>query len=168
VTQDPKSSNWNQGPRVRRIERTDAGELVVHLEGTEEPIREAAVARCFPWSVPDCYVSVRNKDGKEVALLDTLDELDEDSRQVASDELRERIFNPKIQRIIDFNHEFGITTITADTDRGQVSFQVRTRDDVRSLSPTRALFRDVDGNTYELPDLTALDAASQRHLQSFF
>jgi hypothetical protein len=32
----------------------------------------------------------------------------------------------------------------------------------------RALFRDVDGNTYEVPDITALDAASQRYLQQYF
>jgi hypothetical protein len=49
-----------------------------------------------------------------------------------------------------------------------VTFQVRSRDDVRVLSSTRALFRDADGNTYELADLNALDAAGQKWMQNYF
>jgi hypothetical protein len=154
--------------RVVRVERNPKGELVVHFDGRDEPIVGAKIARCFPWSVPQAYISICDAEGKEVCLLGSLDELDDDSRAVAEAELRERVFNPAIRRITDFKHEFGITSITAETDRGEVSFQVRSRDDIRPLSPTRALFRDVDGNVYELPDLSALDRASQRHLQAYF
>ena len=117
---------------------------------------------------PECYISVCDKDGKELALLEDLDELDADSRAVVVDEMQRTVFNPKILRIVEFKHEFGLTTITAETNRGEVNFQIRNRDDVRVLSPTRALFRDIDGNTYELPDLSALDAPSQRHLRVYF
>ncbi|MFP4054874.1 MAG: DUF1854 domain-containing protein [Phycisphaerae bacterium] len=156
------------GDSVRRIERDEAGQLVVHLEGRDEPIVDARVLKCFPWTVPDGYLSVRNPDGKEVVLLRTLDELNDDSRQVVEAELREKMFNPKIHRILKFRHEFGVTSITAETDRGEVSFQVRSRDDVRVLSEDRALFRDADGNTYELPDLSELDAASRKQLMHYF
>ena len=57
---------------------------------------------------------------------------------------------------------------TVETDRCTVILQIRGRDDVRFLSATRALFRDVDGNTYELPDYTELDAASMRHIRRYF
>ena len=153
---------------VERIERTATGELLVYLAGRDQPVRRARIARCFPWSVPERYISVCDEHGNELALLDGLDELDPDSRAVALDEMQRMVFNPKILRVLEFKHEFGLTTITAETDRGQVSFQIRSRDDVRILSPTRALFRDVDGNTYELPDLTALDASSRRDLRVYF
>ena len=78
-------------------------------------------ARCFPWSVPDAYVSIRNKEGKEVVLLKTLDDLDETSQAIVRQELHDKVFNPMILRIIQHNSEFGITSITADTDRGQVT-----------------------------------------------
>ena len=39
---------------------------------------------------------------------------------------------------------------------------------LRRKSPTRALFRDVDSNTYELPDFNRLDATSRRYLQRYF
>ena len=156
------------GPRITRVERNGAGQLVVFVEGRSEPYVDARVARCFPWSVPDTYVSVRNKDGKEIALLRGLDGLEDQARKLIEEELRDKVFNPRILRILDFKSEFGVTSITAQTDRGKVTFQVRTRDDVRVLSPTRALFRDADGNTYELADLTALEDRFQKQLSHFF
>ena len=151
-----------------RVEREASGELTAEIPGRDEPVRDAKVARCFPWSIPNSYISVRDADGKEVALLETLDELDRESWQVVEHELSRRIFNPRIRRVSSMKREFGITSMTAETDRGEVTFQIRSRDDVRVLSPTRALFRDVDGNTYELPDLGALDPASRKRLEHYF
>jgi hypothetical protein len=155
--------------RIERVERTGAGELVVYLAGRKEPHKDACVARCFPWTLPDTYLSVRDKNGKEIALLKSLDELpDHDSREVIEGQLREMIFNPKIRRVLEWKHEFGVTRIRCETDRGEVTFQIRSREDVRILSPIRALLRDVDGNTYELADLSQLDPASQKHFMHFF
>jgi hypothetical protein len=126
------------------------------------------VARCFPWSLPDQYISIRTAEGKEICLLNTLDELDEPSRACVQQELQDKIFNPRILRVETFRSEFGVVNMTAQTDRGVVTFQIRSRDDVRQLSPARALLRDVDGNTYEVHDLHALDAASQKHLLQYF
>ena len=151
-----------------RVERNEAGELIARIPGRDEEVREAHVARCFPWSFPESYISIRDKEGKEVRLLNSLDELDAASRAVVEQELRDRVFNPQIQRVLSVKHEFGITTIVAETDRGEVSFQIRSRDDIRVLTATRALFRDVDGNQYELADLSALDSASRKHLEQYF
>jgi hypothetical protein len=157
-----------QGPaRIESITRNDTGQLIVRLAGAAEPILDARVARCFPWSVPQAYVSIRNKEGREVVLLKTLGELDEASRAIVQMELRDKIFNPKITRIVDHRTEFGITSVSAETDRGPVIFQIRSRDDIRILSASRLLFRDADGNTYEVADVTALDAHSQKFLQNY-
>ncbi len=168
----PDKKTRTEGPAshraIERIERDEDGALVVHVAGRDEPVRSAQVARCFPWSFTDSYISVRDKDGKEVALLRTLNELDDDSREVVQQELDQRVFNPKITRVVSLKREFGVTSITAETDRGLVSFQMRSRDDIRVLSPTRALFRDVDGNTYELADLSAMDPASRKYMQPYF
>jgi len=163
-----KAEDRSAQGRIISIERNSAGQLVARLEGREDPIVDVRIVRCFPWSVPDSYVSVRGADGKEVAMLRSIDELDEASRSVVDEELRDKVFNPKILRIVDYKHEFGVTQIQAETDRGEVTFQIRSRDDIRILSAKRALFRDVDGNTYELPDVTALDATGQNYLQRYF
>lgn len=154
--------------RVTRVERDELGQLVVHLEGRGEPEVDARIARCFPWTLPHSYVSVRTKDGKEIALLKTLEELDADSRALVEEELKNMIFSPRIRSVKECKSEFGVTSLRCETDRGEVSFQIRSREDVRVLTPRRALLRDVDGNTYELTDLSALDPASRRHFQQYF
>ena len=153
---------------IRGITRNKLGQLVADVEGRDGPIEDARIARCFPWTLPSHYVSLRDKDGKEVVLLKTLDELDAASRQVVEQELREKVFNPRITRVVDYRNEFGVVSITAQTDRGEVTFQIRSRDDVRMLSDTRGLFRDADGNIYELADLNAIDPSSRKYLQEFF
>ena len=154
--------------RIRRLERNGKGQIVAHIEDTAEPIVDVRIRRYFPWSGPDEYFSIRDADGKELAMLRTLHELDPGSREIAEAELAHKVFNPKITRVLSHKREFGLTTVTADTDRGQVTFQFNSREDVRILSATRGLFRDINGNTLEVVDLKALDAASQRYLQRYF
>jgi hypothetical protein len=156
-------------PRVvRAITRNALGQLVADVAGRDEPVVDVRAARCFPWMLPDSYIAIRDKEGKELALLKTLDELDAASRQVVQQELREKCFSPRILKVLDYANEFGVVSITAHTDRGQVTFQIRSRDDIRVLSPTRALFRDADGNTYEVHDINAMDALSRKSLQEYF
>ncbi len=170
---DTKEKNKDGGNgesdlRIESIERDEAGQLVVKIAGREDPIVDARVVRCFPWSVPESYVSIRDGDGKEMVMLKSFDGLDPAHRELLEAELSDKIFNPKIVKIVNYKHEFGVTSITAVTDRGEVTFQMRSRDDVRVLSPIRALFRDVDGNTYELADVTTLDSAAQKNLERYF
>ena len=167
---DPASGTLDSpmAVRVTRIERDAGGQLVVRLAGGETPVTDAKLTRYFPWSMPDACVSVRTDQGREVAVLTDLDELDPDSRETLESELHDKVFNPKLLRILEYRHEFGISYIKAETDRGQVTFQFRGRHDIRLLSPTRALIRDVDSNTYELPDFSRLDPTSRRYLQRYF
>lgn len=165
---DSLTEYLGDSPRVIRIERGQTGQVVAHLSGADEPATDVKLVRYFPWSMPEGYVSIRTADGKELAMLTDLDVLDDASREVVESELRDKAFNPKIIRILEYSHEFGITSIKAETDRGEVIFQFRGRHAIRLLSPTRAIFRDVDSNTYELPDFNALDPTSQRYLQRYF
>ena len=153
---------------LKGLERDGRGELLAHIEGKDEPKRDVRVARCFPWSLQDGYISIRDKDGKEIVLLTTLDGLDDATRKIIEQELREKVFVPKIRRVTRYRAEFDVVYVTAETDRGEVTFQMRSRDDVRVLSASRALFRDVDGNVYEVEDLSALDRTSQKHIEQYF
>ncbi len=153
---------------VMKITRNEAGQLVVQMDGKDSPVVDARVARCFPWSLPGSYVSIRDKEGKELALFKTVEELEPASRKIVQEELADKVFNPKIRRITSYRNEFGVISITAQTDRGEVTFQIRSRDDVRLLSDTRALFRDADGNTFELSDLGELDRTSRKWLEDYF
>lgn len=164
----PLASTDTPRGRVQRIERDPVGRLRAWVEGHEKPVEDVRVARCFPWSLPEAYVSIRSKDGKEICLLCDLAELETASRSVVEKELHDKVFNPRILRVLEARREFDVTSFRVETDRGEVTFQIRSREDVRALSPTRALFRDVDGNTYELPNVDSLDPASRRHVMDYF
>ena len=170
ASQGERPATGGDGPdaTIERIELDEAGRLVVHLAGRDEPVVDAKVARCFPWTNPDRHVAVVDAEGEEIVLLETLDELSEGDRRVVDRHLTTAVFNPIIRHVVAQKHEFGITSITAETDRGRVTFEIRSRDDVQKLSATRALFRDADGNHYELPDVNRLDAASRRRLEHYF
>ncbi len=154
--------------RLERLTRDEKGLLVARISGRDEPVEDVRIARCFPWSLPESLISLRDKDGKELVLLETLEGLSAEARELIEKELRDKIFAPKIQRILSFRERFGITTVKAETDRGEVTFQLRHREDIRALSPTRCILKDVDGNMYEVPDVTLLDPASQRQLGTYF
>src|SRR5690242_16757210 len=86
---------------LESISRNESGQLVVRLAGQAEPLVDARVARCFPWSMPETYISIRNKEGKEVALLKTLEGVEPATRQIILQELHDKVFNPKILRIVE-------------------------------------------------------------------
>jgi len=151
-----------------RLERNAKGQLVAHMADRDKPVENVRVARCFPWSREGEYVSVCDADGKELVLLASLEGVEGPTRDLIEQELRDKFFVPKILRISDYKAEFDVVSISAETDRGEVTFQIHRRDDVRILSPGRALFRDVDGNVYEVPDFSSLDRASQKHIEQYF
>ncbi len=153
-------------PEQVHLRRSGRGEIDAEING--RTVVNVKVARCFPWSMKDRYISIRDKDGKEVALLESSEGCDACTRALLEQELRDRCFVPKILKVKSHQSEFDVVTISAQTDRGEVSFQIRSRDDVRTLSSKRAIFRDVDGNIYEVEDVTQLDRHTQRHLERYF
>ena len=163
-------------PVIEKVSRDALGNLQVRVKGRADLVANARVSRCFPWSLPDTYISIRDGDGKEITMLHSLAELDNNSRAVVEEELRDKVFNPVILRVVghkrDFGasskRDFGVRSLTVETDRGEATFHLKSRDDVRILSPVRALFRDPDGNVYEVPNLAALDEHSREVMEEYF
>ena len=95
-------------------------------------------------------------------MLQTLDGLDDLSRQIVAEELSRRYFLPKVQSVSFVKEEFGTSTWEVETDKGPRKFIVQNlRDSAQDLSPGRVLITDKDGVRYEFPDVSALDAKSR-------
>jgi hypothetical protein len=131
----------------------------------ERSVLKVAVVRAFPLSHPQQYLSVRDGANKEVGLIVEAAELDEESRRFVGEDLERRYVVPVIHRIIAMKERFGTVEWEVKTDRGGCRFTTRnTRDNVVQPAPGRYLLTDVEGNRYDVRDLTALDAASQAWL----
>jgi hypothetical protein len=131
----------------------------------EFSVLKAAVVRVFPLSLPGQYLSVRKGDNKEVGLVVDPERLDAESRRLVEEELERRYVVPVIRRVTAVKERFGTVDWEVETDRGLCRFTTRnTRESVAQPSPNRLLLTDVEGNRYDVRDLTALDAASQAWL----
>jgi hypothetical protein len=128
-----------------------------------------SVVRTFPLSEPRRFLSVRDGGNKEIGVIVNLKELDRESRPLVAEELKRRYLVPVVHRVVGVKERFGIVDWKVETDRGMRDFTTRNlRDNVSQPSPDRYLLTDVDGNRYDVRDITALDPRSQslllRHL----
>lgn len=125
----------------------------------------ARVYRAFPVSDPDRYFGLTDGAGKEVGMIADPSRLDATSREAAASELDKRYFVPVVRKVFDIRDDYGATVFDVETDRGRHRYLVRgIRDNLVELSHRRLLLTDVDGNRFEIEDLTALDPRSQNVL----
>ena len=166
-TEDPKQEQQFE-PTAMRLRRNPKGELVLHPGSGGsggsgvEPIVGVRVARCFPWSLRDQYVSVRDKEGHEQVLLHDLGELESQTRCLIEEELEAQDFIPLITAVEAVDDEFEVMAWQVQTDHGPIELQVKSTDDVIQLNDRRIVIKDHAGGLFEIADLTALDARSQR------
>ncbi len=150
-------------PQLRLEHRIDRQLWAV--EQDEE--RTVSVRRCFPWSEPARFVSLRDKDDKEVALIRQPESLDAASREVLERALSEAGFVLRIVQIYEVEEEVEIRTWKVETMQGSRTFQTRLDDWPRELPGGGLLIRDVAGDLYHIADRDALDDRSKRLLWAF-
>jgi hypothetical protein len=138
--------------------------LRLTLEGDRCYLQVSAV-RAFPLSEPLRYISLRDATDDEIGIVADAAALDEGSRRLLEEELDRRYMVPVITAVLGIVERFGSVEWRVATDRGERSFTTRNlRENVTQPAPTRYLISDVDGNRFDIRDIAALDAASQRFL----
>jgi hypothetical protein len=158
------------GERVERgqgaltLERRADGTLWA-VVGSDE--RSVWVRRCFPWSQPTRYISLRDSEESEVALVRELGELSFESRLVLEEALVEAGFVLKIVRVLDLDEEVEIRNWKVETEQGPRSFQTRLDDWPRQMPGGGILIRDVAGDLYNVAKPYELDAKSRGLLWAF-
>lgn len=129
----------------------------------------ARVRRCFPFSSGTEFISVQDGAGVEVGILRSLESLDEGSRRVVQEELDRRYFTPVIQRIVTLRQEASMWCWEVETQRGLASFYLRAvRDSIHEVAPRRWQITSMDGQRYEIRDLSQLDNRSQLLFEGLF
>ena len=149
------------------ISRTDLTQVTLTLsDGTT--YEELEPKRLFPTTRPNIYITLLNKEEKEVALIRDLDDLDDASREALEACFAEYYRMPQITRVVDTRVQFGSLAWTVYTDRGgPVTFRFRFRSDITTLGGGRVIVRDSNDNRYEIKNVNNLDANSKRLLFPF-
>jgi len=145
------------------LSRNEAGKLVLHREG-EDDVEGVRVTRCFPWSLPGEYISLRDGEGKELHLLRDLSELSAEMQALVQDELGLQDFIPVVTGVESIDDTMEVMEWHVQTDRGPLRLQIKSNDDIRPLDDGRVLIRDHAGGVFQVNDLNAMDETSQRFL----
>ena len=124
--------------------------------------------RLFPLSCLDQYVTLLSEDGTEAAIIRDLAVLSTEDRACVEACLDEYYFIPKITRITSLEEKFGMITIEAQTDKGDVRIEIRgIVHSLKLIAGGRVLIRDVNDNRYEIPCIDRLDRRSQQLIDSY-
>jgi len=116
-----------------------------------------------PLSHPQRYLVLLDAKDQEILMLENPAVLSPSSRAAVEEELRRRYLTATITSVEHAKVEFGATYWVVETDRGRREFVTQSlQENAIWLSERHLLLIDVDGNRFEVPDVSALDARSRR------
>ena len=146
------------------LTRNDWGELVWTSDAGESHVGVSAI-RMFPISDPDCWIALCDRQGRELQTIEDLRSLSPATRQLIEEELGLRGFIPIIRRVFSISSLSEPCEWDVETDRGRTRFVLRSEEDVRRLSPHRAIIVDARGIRFLISDARELDQTSRRFVE---
>jgi hypothetical protein len=144
-----------------RLARDASG--VLHWQGDSGPVA-VRPRRCFPWAHPREWMSLRDEDGTERALIRSPLELEPESRALLEEELNDNGQTFVILRILECRKEIELRCWRVETLQGPRIFQTELDEWPLRLPGGAVLIRDLAGDLYTVPDPGALDAESRKRL----
>ena len=130
------------------------------------------LSRAFPFDMPRDYISVLDKDKKEIGFIRSLNDFDEPQRSMLERELDAKYYTPTIKKIYAVKERYGFSYWRCECEFGEKSFTLQ--DTYRSIIKTsnpdgseRLFILDVDGNRYEIPDVEKLDRKSFKKIELY-
>lgn len=151
-----------------KFERTPGG--FVKLTYKDKTYDRVGVYRTFPVSSPEEYISIREADEKarEIGVVEKLSVLDAEQADMLREQLNLRYFTPEITKIFDIKTEYGYGYFHVMTTYGECRFTIHTGGgSVVSITDTRIVITDLDGNRFEVPDIMALTTNERKKLDLF-
>lgn len=139
------------------------------LEYEGETYRNVKLHRAMPFKLPDDYISVQDMDSKELFLIRSLYEFSEEQALLMSWHLKKRYHTPKILRLNNIKEKLGYLYFDITTEVGAKSFALRDpTHNIRKIDDgKRIIIVDVDGNRYEIPDVSRMGTKDFRRIEPY-
>ncbi len=140
-------------------------------EGTaeEQTWERIFLHSAFPFDMPHSYISVLDKDQKEIGMIRELSALSEETQKILLGELGRKYYAPRIRKILSVKERYGFSYWRVDLENAN-DFSFTVQDTYRSMlkiDSEHVFIVDVDGNRYEIPSVEALDRASYKKIELY-
>jgi len=120
-----------------------------------------------PLTRPGKYLALLDGKGDEIVMVADPGKLPADSRKAVEDELERRYLTATVLSVQSTKQEFGATYWSVLSDRGSRDFVTQSlQENAIWLGANHLLLVDVDGNRFEIPDITKLDKLSQERIDT--
>lgn len=120
-----------------------------------------------PLSRPNQYLALLDGKGDEIVMVPDPKSLPSDSLESVQEELRRRYLTATVREVLHAKVEFGATYWHVATDRGDRDFVAQSlQENALWLSDSHLMLIDVDGNRFEIPDVSTLNETSQRFIHA--
>lgn len=148
-----------------RITRTDT--YLVSLQTADgNTFFDLEPRRIFPYTFPNEYISLLNSDEKEAALISSLEELDEASREAVELCLKEYYMIPRVIEILNIEDSRALLRFKVRTEGGVVRFQIQNRHSDIKEHDGVMFIRDSNDNRYRI-DIGMLDEKSYKKILAY-
>jgi ATP-binding cassette, subfamily B, bacterial len=130
------------------------------------------LVRCFPASLPDGYLSVRqwdaDGDDEEVGMIRSLATWPAQMAQLLADSLHRRYLFRTILGIDELESRQGYLFLTVQTPEGEAKFTMRwAQSQATDFGKRGKVLHDVEENWYLVPDVEQLPAADQDRFRRY-
>lgn len=151
-----------------KFSRTEGG--FVSLKTGDKEYARVGIYLTFPLTNPEEFISIREADekAKEIGMIEKLSQLEPEQQEMIREQIKLRYFIPIIIKVMDVKDEYGYAYWHVQTNFGVCRFTTRMSGDaVVSLSDSRLMVTDIDGNRYEIPDFYKLSIMERKKLDLF-
>ncbi len=147
-----------------KIEHRSDGQLWVKSNGSDVTVQ---VQRCFPWSEPGKFISLRDEDGNEIALIEDMHALDSISFKAVEKALSTAGFVMEIRKVLSLEEDFEIRSWEVLTIQGRRKLQTNLDDWPQEVPGGGLVIRDVSGDLFFIANPDELDNRSRKLLWGF-
>ena len=126
------------------------------------------LCRQFPFELEWEFISVMDAEKQEIGIVRNVQDFEAETEALLREELARRYYSPVILRIHSSKERYGFSYWKVDTKEGTVSFTLH--DTYRSIiraGENRIIMMDVNGNRFEIPDVTQLDRKSYKKIELY-
>lgn len=159
-----QQTNIASEPERVRLRRDTWGRLEL-VDAAGQHFTNVNAIPMFPFSDPERWVSLCATDGREIICIEDLGHLTPEDAEVLHEVLAQRVFVPRLTRIVEVSSRVEPCEWHVETDRGPARLMLANEEDVRRLPGGSVLVVDAFGVRFLVSNLSALDAKSRRVLE---